>query len=1408
MTEPRPGPSAAVDRARALFCCVAITAAMLAQQPGRLVGDTKLDLVVDPWRFMERSLHLWTPQAYFGGVQNQAYGYLFPMGPFFGIGQSIGLPGWVVQRLWQALLLCVAFLGMRLLSRRMGIGTPLTRLLGSLVFALCPLILAKIGPISSEALPECLAPWVLAPLVGEAARQRPRRAAAASGVAVLCAGGVNAAATLAMLVIPALWLVTRRPGPDRRRLVRWWVVSVVAASLWWAVGLAAIARTAAPFLNWIETSSTTTATTSLFDTLTGGSAWLAHLPLSLGSTWSAGHQLVTTPLILADAAAVVAFGLAGLLVRDVPHRRFLLLSLLAGVFMVGAGWVGPSGPPLADTARGLLDGTLVAFRNISKLDPVLRLPLVLGLIHAATRVTWQRYRSPDPVPGLAAVPPIAGLTVLALVGLTMPMWRQNVEPAGSFDPIPRWWTQTARWLQSHGEPTQRALLLPAAAHPDYVWGRPTDEPLQALTTTDWGTRDVVPLGGAGEARMLDAVDAQLQSGQGSEALAPYLARAGVSWLVVRNDLDPTAQPVTPPATVDAALQASPGLTPVTGFGPRLTIGVGDATVPTVEVWRVAGSGAPAEMMPADSSLQVSGGPESLLQLLQQHLVGTHTATVMTAQGPGPRPLPRAVVTDGYRRRAADFADVINNYSATLARHQPFVSKRPEQDYRFAPTAGHQTVASITGVRSVSASSSADQPGAFFVRGASHSALSAFDHDPATAWISGGGQAVGEWVQETFDGRPDVPSVQIGVPSSAPGAPVRTVTVSTQQGRVRVRLPAPGGMAGVRLPAGPTGWLRVTVDAVAGGGPGTVASLEVTAAGVPAARRFLVVPDDARSPVAAYSFHSAAPTGTGCLRSLRDLVVCSPNFVDQPEDASGIDREFSVRGTGEFDITATATPRGGAAVDQVLQQDRFVQLAASSQLVADPGDGAVAMIDGDRGSAWTASADDPDPRVTVTLLRRMPVTAVRIDVPHDLPVSAPTRVRIATLAGAHRTARLVDGVARLPRPLTGSVFSLSFPSVATRISQVGQDVRKDPVGIAELRLRVRPVGRSAHRSASQEVPSPVDPFAPLPAGCGDGPPLLLDGQALPTEMTGTVGDLLSDRQVGLRPCGPSVAGGLTLDTGSHRLQWDADTDLAPDSVTVRAAGARFDAASPARQLGIGDWASDSRTVRVGPGAAGWLVVHENYNVGWQAELNGHRLAAATVDGWQQAFLLPGGAGGVVHLTYGPQRSYRTGLLAGALAVLVLLALWLTPERSRAAQPLGRRRLAWVAAVVAPAVMVLLGGAAGVAAFAAAAVATLLARRARLPWLPPALAGLAVAAAGGVAAWAARLPAGLPSDQVAVVQDLSLLGVAFTAVALAAPSVARLERVVTLRHRHRQEPVAVATRAPAIPRGTATGTPPRR
>src|SRR5689334_16754256 len=213
-----------------------------AQSPGKTSPDTKLDLTANPLRFLARAFNLWNSELPFGQAQNQAYGYLFPHGAFFLTGHLLGLPGWVTQRLWWAVLLIVGFWGLLRVAEALndgrGIGTPTSRVIAAAAFALSPRVLTTLGAISSETLPMMLAPWVLLPVIlALRGAGSVRVLAARSAVAIALMGAVNAVATLTGCLAAAIWLVCHRPNRLWWRFTGWWALCIVLAVLWWVIAL-------------------------------------------------------------------------------------------------------------------------------------------------------------------------------------------------------------------------------------------------------------------------------------------------------------------------------------------------------------------------------------------------------------------------------------------------------------------------------------------------------------------------------------------------------------------------------------------------------------------------------------------------------------------------------------------------------------------------------------------------------------------------------------------------------------------------------------------------------------------------------------------------------------------------------------------------------------------------------------------------------------------------------------------------------------------------------------------------------------------------------------------------------------------------------------------------------------------
>ncbi|MDQ6783136.1 MAG: alpha-(1-_3)-arabinofuranosyltransferase, partial [Actinomycetota bacterium] len=814
---PTARPAGKTPRWAVLAPAVALVAVCFAQEPGRLAADTKLDLSVNPVSFLLRGLQLWDPASGFGHVEDQVQGYLLPMGPFFTIGHAAHLPPWIVQRAWMGLLLAVAYVGLLRLADALDIGRPGARLVGGLAYALSPQMLAMLGPISANVLSSSLLPWVLLYLVRGSTTGSPRRAAAASAVAVALMGGANAASTLAVLVLPGLWLLTRAPGPRRRSLTGWWLAGVVLATSWWLVPLVIEGRYAFSFLPYIEQASNTTATTSATEVLRGTAHWLDFFTYRGQPWWPGANVLIAAPAAVLASGVLAAAGLAGLAHGRLAERRVLALSMLAGLAVMAAGYAGALGGPWAQAARTLLDGPLVAFRNVHKFEPLVRLPLALGLVHVVallTRESRQERRL------------VGAVLVVAVAGTALPVLQGQLLARGSFARVPAYWSQAAAWLGHHAG-RQESLLLPGSGFPDYVWGRPTDEPLQALATSPWAVRDQAPLGGNGSTLVIDAVDQRLVAGLPIPGLAPFLARAGVRYLVVRNDLDWVRAGAPDPARVAAVLGASPGIGLVARFGPERTpeappIGTPTAAErqarPAVQIYQVDGNAGPVVAYPAATTTVLSGGPQGLLALADRGaLAGTGLVVLAGQAGPGLGSPARSVVTDSSTRRAVNFGAIYDGASYVLgARGGPAGGGPVHQRLAVAGVA-HQTVAVAQG---------SGGEGPVTVRASSYATavaphpenqpMAAFDGDPATAWESGSaGSSDGQWVELDLGRRRSFGSVTISL-LDPPGGPLPgRLVLTTDAGSRTVSPAATAAPQTFRLPPGPTRRLRVTLGAVRG-----------------------------------------------------------------------------------------------------------------------------------------------------------------------------------------------------------------------------------------------------------------------------------------------------------------------------------------------------------------------------------------------------------------------------------------------------------------------------------------------------------------------------------------------------------------------------------------------------------------
>jgi arabinofuranan 3-O-arabinosyltransferase len=1235
-----------------VLCCVALAALAFVSHPGNIISDTKLDLAVNPAGFLARALQLWDPSQ-FGQLQDQAVGYIFPVGPLFLLAKAAAVPGWVAQRIWIALMLLAAFLGIVRLADRLGIGTPASRIAAGFGYALAPNALGMLGTLSSEFLPIAMLPWILIPLVRAAAAGPDMRAtgrltaAAQSAVAVALCSGINAAATCAVLIPPVIFLLTApRPAP-RWRIIAWWVPAAALATFWWTFPLLLQLKYGASVLPYTESAALTTSPTSLFNTLRGTENWITYLVVN-GKPWEpVAYRISTEALPTLLTALIAGAGLRGLASRRLPHRRFLLATLLVGILIIVAGYAGAFGSPFASAVGNLINGPLAPLRNLRKFDPLIRLPIALGLAALPASVRVGRAR-------LAA-----SAAVAATIGLlALPVYVSGLGMDGSFTSIPGYWLSAATWLNRHAG-DQGILEEPGARFGQYTWGSPMDDVLQPFLTGNWAGVQNSDLGSVGNMRLLEAVDRQISAGDGSAGLTEVLAGLGVKYVVVRNDLIRSDLYGAWPARIHQALAESPGIVKVAQFGSAPAgshpasnaTSSFDAPYPPVEIYRVESADPVAIIQPAADAVRVFGAPESVLALADDNVLAGQPV-LLNNDDPAAH-TGSTVVTDSLRRVVRNFGEIRIDYSQTQTATAPLNTFDAVTDFTEPGWNRYVAVAKYFGIANVVASSAESgilAPPARF--GTGLNPFSAIDGNPATMWESNSATGVGQYLRIRFLTRLNPHTIRVAfADTAAVGPPVARVVVTTAAGRVADAVRNTGDVQTLRVPAGPTRWLQITIAALRHErrkpANTQVGIKDITIPGVHPSRTIEAptVNLAGGADPSAVVLAKAEPQPSGCmLTSVR--WVCSPRLIRPTEEQYGFDESFTVS------RPETATLSGAA----VLTNPRLIQayafpganqpdVTASSAYTADPEDQGYSAFDNNPLTTWISGATDTHPTLTIRWRGVLPVGTVTITRPPG--DTSPLPVQITGSGGQVRT-----GV--VGRPGAGGSAAVTFA----------------PMRTSSLTLRFTP----AHRPV-QITDVTIPGVAPLRSGgtrpvtlpCGRGPDVSVNGRRIPTQAVGTFADLLDGQSLEFSACSA-----VPVARGPNRVVEPSSDAFSIQSVALRAATLHRPAAGPpagtAGTPRVLAWTSSRRVLRVSAAAASYLTVTQNFNAGWQATLHGRVLQPVRLDGWEQAWLLPAGSAGSVTLSYRPDGPFRMSVFGGLAVLLVIMIIAWVPWRRRS--PVGR------------------------------------------------------------------------------------------------------------------------------------------
>ncbi|QFQ30083.2 DUF3367 domain-containing protein [Janibacter melonis] len=1191
--------------------------------PGRVQPDTKLDLTVSPWRYLERSTHAWSTHNGVGELQNQAYGYLFPMGPVHGVLTSLGMPAWGVQRVWWALVLVVAVLGAERLLRRLGVPGTVPALLGGALYALSPRVLTMLSESSVELWPYALAPWlvlVVLPLADPAAGwPELRRSAVRTSALTVCLGGVNATVDLFALAPAALWVLAAARGRTRRRAAGLWLLAVLAGSAWWLAPLLVLGRYSYPFLDYIELAATTTGVTGAVNVLRGADHWLAYILTDADHpVWQSGWVLAQSAVAVVATCVLAGLALAGLLAhraapdvgrdadRDVApdrdpvvaaSRRWALVCLLLGVVVMAVGRTGTASGPLAPLVQDLLDGPAAPLRNVHKADLLVRLPLALGAALLAARVG-------SPAPGRRVLRQAGAVALtLAVVGSVLPVWQGRVADAWGYERIPLEVRQTAgdldRAAQRDGGST---LVLPSARMAHLSWGRTNDEPLGALAESPVLVRAAAPLGHPGSTRLVDRVDRLASSGRAQPELASALRRLGVSRVVLRYDGAPD-EPTSDPFAMEAALVASPGIEHVRTRGAGRT---------ALTQWAVAPDPAVTQGVrsdPVGAVTVAAASPEGVLDLEATGVVRPG-APVVLAGDAGPLGRDPQLVTDTLRWQLYNAGrPAASATSPTVAQDDPRPGTTGARALPPGDVLGRATTRTWPGYRSVEVSSTGADPFAGARAPASAGPGALVDGDPTTTWVSD----------------PDDPDPRVVLEPDRPldgGATPVVVTVPdgpARPARLAVSIPG-GGAAGYRddvaVPATgrrvtltvPSGGQRVEIAPQRAAGSSVVGLSEVDLGATP------TYPWTRRAGTALTL--PAAPGAEAALLTRDPRAAAS---TAQGEDPASLRR--SVSGLdGDLAVTAWLRPRPGAALEHLL--DRGWDLAGSTRgdqedvgasLRSRPG----AALDGDPQTRWQPDPGEDRPRLVVDLGSAQPVSQIR------LGARLGGLVRVTTDTGAWLVPAQA-GALDVPAGTTRRVelvFERSGEWVAPEVELVGPA-----------------------RSAA----------GPVTTACGQAGRVRVDGAAVDLEVTASPDQLIAGTVLPARTC-PAAA--PVARPEGIAVEAVAGEAFVPERVLLRTPGAQPGTTpTPARAVeGVSGEAED-RTITLGAGGDSVVTTDQGANRGWRAtDAEGRVLRPVTVDGWRQGFVVPAGEAGAVRVNFVPSTTHRVGLaVGGVLAVVALLA----------------------------------------------------------------------------------------------------------------------------------------------------------
>ena len=1280
---------------------------LLLSSRGEISADTKAYLLLDPGKLLERAPFMWDAHVDAGTVTHQNIGYLFPLGPWYWIFRTLGVPTWIAERLWFGTLLFAAGAGTLWLLRKMGLRGP-GPIVAAFIYMLSPYTLAYMGRTSVILTPWCALPWLIGLMLG-ALKERTWRAPVLFALIVTVMAGTNASSVIFVLLGPlllapfAVWITRETPPKEAVKALLRIAVVTGPAQLWWLSGLYIQGKFGLPILQLTETVETVAQTSTAPEVLRGLGYWYFYGKDGLAG-WTESGQLYTTTLVMLPLSFLLPlFGLLGALVTRWLYRAYFVALILVGlIFAVGTYPYRDPSPigALIKFTTSLEVG--FALRNSPRIVPLIAIGIAglsAAFVDALVPALRRRFAGATGR-RLAVALPIA-LIAIALLNLP-PLWTGGLIQSDLKFPstLPAYWTEAASWLDSRDRDL-RVLELPGADFGAYRWGETQDPVTPGLIDRPWIGREITAYGSPASVDLLRAIDRSFQEGVGEPSAIADVARLySASDVLLRLDSQYERYRGPVPSTLWTQLG---GTSPENGLGRPTTFGAPvvntpDSRQPMIDEQHLAESSRetatpPLAIYPVDNvrpivrsettqqPTVIFGDGDGIVQAAtwnqlpsQRPLFYAATANASPTLFSGLRAArPSLVVTDTNRKRAQRWGTTRENNGATETATSTPLADDPKDtrlDLFPSQTAADQSVAWFgDDVANVQATTY----GNIVAYSTEVRPVNAIDGDPRTAWTTGGfSDAVGDRLVVTYTHPITADHIDLLQASGnrwitkatvfLDGAPVSTVdlTDASFEGAGQ-RIDFGGNRSfssmSVRIDEtnvkGRTNWL----------GFSNVGFREVTVPGV-SAQEWIVTPTA--------GIDDLAPVATN-VSYLFSRLRSNPIEGFRQDSELQLRRIFRIGSTTNLGLDGRA--RLSAGVDGALIDELVGRpgLAAGSPIVSgvDYLSGVLearpsSALDGDLATAWTTKFDSQvGAAATVTSPTTLNFDHLRLSVINDREHSVPTALNLTLDDGVVRTVAVpaIDTSDTLGHVTTVDVPTGALSSRVVQISIASEREVTTKEYFSGGR-RVLPISIAEFGLPTTVGALPVS----LPTRCRSDL-LSIDGSARAVTLEGTVSEAIARSPLRLVPCDDNGTA-LPLETGDHRLYSSKglDTGVDIDAVELKSTPPTPVSANPTVPSTTAISTGTNRySVTIDNATEPfWLVLGQSLSDGWSASIRGgSSLGTPTlIDGFANGWYIDPAVTGqsfTVDITWSPQNYVWMGLAISTpwflgLCVAALILTW--------------------------------------------------------------------------------------------------------------------------------------------------------